>query len=180
MNATAETPEFSLRTLARDVWDDMGGADYHALAKEIARRIRPADRDEALHEALVQYARQFAKDQRPAARSLPAAGAGQKNSARSWKVKGVRHAWPQLRARIFTEDGQKPLGECTVADLIFHADLLERQAEQNQRKAAFERDIAAALKKHRKTRVRDLPDAVLAQFFDAKGAGTADAQASAA
>jgi hypothetical protein len=73
--------------------------------------------------------------------------------------------WPQLRAHIFTRDGQKALGKCTAADLIFHAELLEKQSRQLVRKASRERELAAALKAHKVDRVENLPDEVLAEFF---------------
>lgn len=154
---------FSLRHLAHQVWDSLGGADYHVLAKEIDRRLASRkDRDAALSEALIVYCREFAVNQRP---KINPAGAGQVNSARSAKVAGVRRAWPQLRARIYTPSGQKALAECTYEDLLFHADLLETQAAQLQAKAGRERDLAAALRQHKAPTVADLPDAVLAQFF---------------
>jgi hypothetical protein len=57
MSGTEDRAEFSLRALTHDVWDEMGGADYHVLAKEIARRVKPAHREAALIEALTEYAR---------------------------------------------------------------------------------------------------------------------------
>ena len=156
--------EFSLRALCRQVWEDLGGCDYHVLAKEVRRRIKAADRDAALDEALVEYSRVFALGQRPPLRKQKP-GAGQQNSARSWKVQGTRQMWPQLRAHIFTRDGQKALGKCTAADLIFHAELLEKQSRQLVRKASRERELAAALKAHKVDRVENLPDEVLAEFF---------------
>jgi hypothetical protein len=161
--------EFSLKALAREVWDEIGGADYHVLAKEIARRVRPEDRVAALNESMLEYARHFAVGLRPSGRKTRP-GAGQRNSARSAKVAGIRRSWPQLRARILTNDGQKPLSDCTAADLIFHVDLLERQARQNQAKAGWYREIAAALKAHKVQRVRDLPDAVIAEFLGERAA----------
>jgi hypothetical protein len=156
--------EFSLRPLCREVWEELGGCDYHVLAKEVQRRIASADRDTALSEALVEYSRSFALGQRPPLRKQKA-GAGQQNSARSWKVQGTRQMWPQLKAHIFTRDGQKALGKCTAADLIFHAELLEKQARQLVRKGSRERELAAALKAHKVERVENLPDEVLAEFF---------------
>jgi hypothetical protein len=156
--------EFSLRALCREVWGDLGGADYHVLAKEVHRRIAAKDRDAALSEALVEYSRSFALGQRPALSSQKVK-AGQQNSARSWKVQATRQGWPQLKARIFTRDGQKALGKCTAADLIFHAELLEKQSRQLVRKASRERELAAALKAHKVERVENLPDVVLAEFF---------------
>jgi hypothetical protein len=156
--------EFSLRVLCREVWEDLGGCDYHVLAKEVRRRIKAADRDGALDEALVEYSRVFALGQRPAL-SKQKPGAGKRNSARSWKVQGTRQMWPQLKAHIFTSDGQKALGKCTAADLIFHAELLEKQSRQLVRKASRERELAATLGAHKVDRVENLPDEVLAEFF---------------
>jgi len=159
--------EFSLRTLHREVWDELGGCDYHILAKEVERRIDAQDSAAALSEALTEYARMFAMGQRsPLGKQK--AGAGQRNSARSWKVQGTRQMWPELKAHIFTRDGQKALGKCTAADLIFHAELLEKQSRQLIRKASRERELAAALKAHKVGRVENLPDEVLAEFFSGK------------
>ncbi|HLK78198.1 MAG TPA: hypothetical protein VKU77_31680 [Streptosporangiaceae bacterium] len=159
-----QAPAFSLRALCREVWDDLGGCDYHVLAKEAERRITAQDAALALPEALTEYARMFAMGQRPPL-SKQKPGAGQRNSARSWKVQGARQMWPQLKAHIFTSDGQKALGKCTAADLIFHADLLEKQSRHLVRKASRERELAAALKAHKAERVENLPDDVLAEFF---------------
>jgi hypothetical protein len=161
--------EFSLKELAREVWDETAGADYHVVAKELARRIRPDDRVAALNEALVAFARQFVTGLRPALRRSPAATA-QRNSARSAKVAGIRRAWPQLRATYFTKDGQKPLGECTKIDVIFIAENLDRKARENAAKAGRMRELAAALSAHKVQRVRDLPDEVLAEFLEVKAA----------
>jgi hypothetical protein len=156
--------EFSLRPLCREVWEELGGCDYHVLAKEVQRRIASADRDAALTEALTEYSRQFTVGLRPTLRKVKP-GAAQRNSGRSAKVAGIRQSWPQLRAHISTRDGQKALGKCTAADLIFHAELLEKQARQLVRKGSRERELAAALKAHKVERVENLPDEVLAEFF---------------
>jgi hypothetical protein len=155
--------EFSLRHLCREVWEELGGCDYHVLAKEVQRRIKAANRDAALSEALVEYSRVFTTGLRPS--SSRKAGAGQRNSGRSAKVAGIRRAWPQLRATYFTKDGQKPLGECSMTDVIFIAEHLDKKARENQRKAAWMRDVAGAMKAHQAQHVRDLPDDVLATFL---------------
>jgi hypothetical protein len=160
--------EFSLRKLACEAWDDLGSCDYHVLAKEIHRRIAAKDRDAALAEALVAYAREFNSMRRPTARKT---AAGQKNSARSWKVQGVRREWPQLRARYWTGgDDRKPLGDCTAAEVVFIAENLDKKARENTRKAAWMRDLAGELAAHKAGRVRDLPDEVLATFLTGEAA----------
>jgi hypothetical protein len=157
--------EFSLRKLCREVWEELGGCDYHVLAKEAQRRIKAADREAALSEALVEYSRVFSIGLRPSSSRRPAKSAGQRNSGRSAKVAGIRRAWPQLRATYFTNDGQKPLGDCSMTDVIFIAENLDKKARENQRKAAWMRDVAGAMKTHKAARVGDLPDDVLAGFL---------------
>ena len=161
--------EFSLRKLCREVWEELGGCDYHVLAKEVQRRIKAADRDAALADALVEYSRVFSIGLRPSSSRRPAK-AGQRNSGRSAKVAGIRRAWPQLRATYFTKDGQKPLGECSLADVIFIAEHLEKKARENQAKAGWMRDVAAAMKASKVAHVRDLPDDVLAGFLTGEAA----------
>jgi hypothetical protein len=157
--------EFSLRKLASEVWDETGGTDYHVLAKELARRITATNREAALNEALVEYARHFVVGLRPTARRRRGTAAGQANSGRSSKVALIRRTWPQLRATYLTKDGQKALGDCTRVDVIFIAEHLERKARENQSKAGWMRELSAALGQHKVQRVRDLPDAVLAEFL---------------
>ena len=169
MSATASRPEFSLRRLATEVWDEMGGCEYHVLAKEMARRIRPGDREAALGEALVQWSYLFnatVGHASPPAAGQGEGGAGQRNSGRSRKVAAIRADWQRRMTRhISTADGQKAIGDCTAEDLIFNAEVLETLASANQRKAAWERRLAAAVEEHEAERVRELPDDVLAQFF---------------
>jgi len=166
---TAPAPvrtEFSLRSLTREVWAELDSADAHVLAKEIARRVPRSQREAALAEALTEYARVFITNQRPSGYSgSPAAGAGQRNSGRSAKVAAIRRTWPQLRATYLTAAGQKPLVDCSKADVIFIADHLDRKAAECAAKSAWMRDLSAALAAHKALRVGDLPDDVLAGFL---------------
>jgi hypothetical protein len=153
---------FDLERVAAQAWRDLETGDRRVLAKEIAERIAPGDREQALLQALAEYCRRFNSLMRPTG-YRPVAGA--RNTGRSAKVAAIRSTWPQLRATIATPDGQKPLGDCTHDDLIFHAGLLEQQARQHQRKASFERDLAAELATQGVTRVRDLSAEVLATYI---------------
>ncbi len=156
--------EFSLRSLTREVWNEMGSPDYHVLAKEVARRITAKHREAALNEALTEYARQFVTRLRPQTRRSV------RRPARSAKVAGIRAAWPALRATYLTRDGQKALGECTRIDVVFIAENLDKKARECQAKASWMRDLAAAMKEHGAVRVRDLPDDVLASFVRERAA----------
>jgi hypothetical protein len=183
--AAPQRTEFSLRALAREVWAELEGADYHDFAKELQRRIRAKDRDAALAQALTEWSRRFAADQRPTSadiermiRPIPAGGATQSpandipaparktadiNSARSPKVRMIREAY--LMARYRTADGQKALRDCTRADVIFIADGLDVKAKQNAAKAALMRKLASALVAHGADCIRELPENVLAEVL---------------
>lgn len=161
--------EFSLRKLAREVWEDLGSADYHVVAKELARRVPPNRREAALDEALLEYARHFVVGLRPTARKTKP-GAGQRNSGRSAKVAGIRRMWPQLRATYLTRDGQKALAECSRVDVVFIAEHLDKKARECTRKGAWMRGLAGEMATHEVERVRDLPDEVLAQYLDGTAA----------
>jgi hypothetical protein len=56
--------EFSLRTLHREVWDELGRCDRATLAAEIARRVPAHHRLDALEEALATYTSLFIRGQR--------------------------------------------------------------------------------------------------------------------
>jgi hypothetical protein len=178
--------EFSLRALAREVWAEMEGPEYHTLAKEMQRRIRAKDRDAALAQALTEWARRFATGQRPSGNDIAqlvrpeqsdaaeraalaakgtegARGTANLNSARSPKVRAIREAW--LLSRYRTADGQKSLRDCTRADVIFIANGLDAKARQNAAKAALMRELEGALAAQGVERVRDLPEKVLSDVL---------------
>ena len=52
-----------------------------------------------------------------------------------------------------------------MTDVIFIAEHLDKKARENQRKSAWMRDVAGAMKAHQAQRVGDLPDDVLAKFL---------------
>jgi hypothetical protein len=157
--------QFDLAQVAAQAWRDLGGGDRKVLAREIWERIPARHRGDALLVALEEYCRRFNAQRRPTG-FKPVAGV--RRPGRSAKVTAIRESWPALRATIYTPGGQKPFGECTSADLIFHAGLLERQAATFSRKAAYERELAAALDIHRVQQVGQLPAGVLAEYVTAR------------
>ena len=166
MSVPAESPqEFSLRHLVAGVRDELGTGDRHLIAKEAMSRIPREDRDSAFMQALTEVARAVVNSGHPQMFPAARAGAGQRNSGRSAKVAGIRRAWPQLRATYACLDENKQLGEYTAADLIFVADHLDRQAAQSAAKASHFRKLSGLMVQHKVSRVRDLPDSVLAAAF---------------
>jgi hypothetical protein len=158
----ADTGVFNLNHLLREVWDELGGADYHILAHEVLSRLDPAHYEQALGQALSAYTCRFAASKR----MRTPRQAGQQNAGRSSKVKSIRAACPQLRTIWYaTPDGQKPLGQCTLSDVFYIVGGLERQARQNLDKARWLRGLAEAMTVHPVRLVEDLPGEVISSFF---------------
>lgn len=158
-----DSQNFILRVLVRDVVIEAHEPDSQLIAKEVARRLPPEHAEAALIDALREYVRHYLTTMRPAVSSP----AGKANSGRSSKVRGIRNAWRRCldEAAYGTANGQKWLGDLDAADLIFVADGLEQKAREQMAKASGFRGMSAALGEHGAAQVRDLPDAVLAQFL---------------
>jgi hypothetical protein len=158
----ADTEVFSLNHLLREVWDELGGADYHILAHEVLHRLDPAHYEAALGQALAVYTSRFVGSKRMRTPHQ----AGQQNSGRSAKVRGIRTASAQLRTIWYaTPDGQKALGDCTLSDVFYIVGGLERQARQHMDKARWLRGLAEAMTTHPVRRVQDLPAGIISGFF---------------
>lgn len=151
----------TIRSLAREIWAELGGCDRERLGSELARRsgIDPSD------EGLRTFCVRFMSEQRPA---LVPVAEEQNNAARrirSWKVQALRTRWPELAGHIRTASGDKPIGKCTPAELEWNASTLLRQASDLQSKAGRTQSLAADCRTHGAELVEDLPDDVLGKYF---------------
>lgn len=166
--------EFSLRALVRQVRDELGTGDRHVIAEKTLPRIPAEHRDVAFTQALEEVARAVVKDGHPRLHSVPDSSskprAGQRNSARSSKVAGIRRVWPELRATYACLDAGKQVADYSSDDLIFVAEHLETQARRNAAKAGNFRKLAALMAKSGAAKVADLPDEVLAAIFRGEAA----------
>lgn len=146
---------FDLRALIRDVSATCTSPDPAVVAKEVERRIDPADAMTALSQALPVVVYHSGS----AARSVPdqacrethgrIVGGGATPTARpSSKVAGIRDAWSRrLRERVSVGPEQwKFLGDCTAADLDYAAELRDQLARANAARASEYRDLAARLR----------------------------------
>jgi hypothetical protein len=163
---------FNLRHLVRDVVASSPSPDYPLIAKEAARRIPPEHLEAALITALTEYVRHYATTIRPTISVLAApvqlaeSAAPARRPGQSPKVIGIRQAWRRyLDAPFGTATGQKWLGDCDAADLIFIAEDLEKKAAENVAKATGIRGLREEMGRHKAARVRDLPDVVLAAYL---------------
>lgn len=166
ITASSAGPDFNLRALVREVSREAHEPDTQLIAKEVARRLPPEHAEAVLVDALSEYVRHYLTTARP--RLLTATTpTGNTNSGRSSKVRGIRDAWRRYldEAAYDTATGQKWLGDLDATDLVFVADGLERKAREQMAKSARFREMSAALAEHEAERVRDLPDAVLAEFL---------------
>lgn len=153
--------DFNLCALVREVCDESDQTDPTMLAKEVNQRIRRADRDAALEQALGAVLWQFVSRHRSSVGpSQPAVGSG----GRSSKVAGIRGLARALRDRVSV--GSDPsdwkfLGDCTAEDLAYAAGLREEHARRVMARADQYRRLAELLAEHDATTVHELPAEVL-------------------
>lgn len=168
---SAGSPDFDLRALVRDVCATSTVADPGMLAKEVSSRIRKADRDTALEQALRAFVHQIISRDRHSTTSLTSQGtrdtqaetAGGRTTSR--KVAGIRDAWRRMlrdRIAVGVDPGAwKFLADCTTTDLDYAATIREENARQNTARAQQLRDLAALLTEHGVSTVAELPETVL-------------------
>lgn len=154
------TDGFNLRALVREVCDESHQADPAMLAKEVDRRIRKADRDAALEQALAAFMWQFvSRDRSSVATSRPGAVSG-----RSSKVAGIRGLARAQRDRVSVgpdPSDWKFLADCTADDLDYAAALREEYAQRVMARADQYRRLAELLAEHGVATVGELPQPVL-------------------
>lgn len=159
---------FNLRALIRDVADSSTIADPATLADEVARRIGPKQRADALAQALPTVVQHVVSRDRaqvtPGGQRLADAHRGP--SARgSSKVAGIRETWRRmLRDRIAVgpaRDDWKFLADCTATDLQFAAEIREEHARRNAARADQLRELADRLARAGVATVGQLPDSDL-------------------
>lgn len=154
-------PEFNLRTLVREVLDGSALADPGGIADEVYRRTAAKDRAAAYRQALRQFVRLQANEQRMTAAQPSSSSEGALDSGQSAKVAGIRTWWrSSLRERIHVdgEAGWKMLADCTRDDLMYAAK--ERWEAADRTKAVGDKfsRLAELLDRFDAATVGDLPD----------------------
>ena len=150
--------EFSVRHLIHEAVDG-GVVDPDDIAAKVLAQIPPARTRQALEQTLRHYVVQVASNMR-AGHSSPSPSDG--TTRRTRMMRDWYASW--LRQPMHVGDQWKPMGECTADDLLLCE--TERRAHAAATLSVADNLAAtrAALKKHRKTRVRDLPQAVVAEL----------------
>lgn len=175
INKPSGAEPFDLRALIRDVAATSASPDPVVVAKEVERRIDPADAMTALSQALpvVVYhtgpiARSTPDQEGLAAHGMSVGGGAIPLARRSLTKQAVlREAWRrELDARVSVAPGHwKFLRDCTASDLGYSSALKDRIAAATAASAARERELAAALNEYDVTTVGELPDGVLARVL---------------
>lgn len=177
MNPTTGT--FSLAALIREVVRTSTFADPVMLAKEVDRRIKKSDRDEALAQALPGLVRETLSLSRRATSFASAPPSEEATTApvvqipeqrrpnRSWKRQGISEYWRRVLVDHRLSVGSdvaawKVLGDCTSENLFYAADTRDEHARRNAEKASQYRRLAELLIEHGAATVKDLPESVLA------------------
>jgi hypothetical protein len=161
---------FNLRNLIREVFDSTEIVGPDALIEPVMARIP----DECVHEALRQALRsevRIVMDTRrgsnPLLTSQRASASNDKPWTRpySWKVDGWREKWLRDQVVVDEDHAWKPLGDCTMSDLLYAATYRRKLASQNNAIADRYENIAAKLKEHGVDSVRELPDDALEELM---------------
>lgn len=174
-------PGFSLRDLVVETLETTD-LPLEAVADQVLSRVPKNKTGEALLQAMRTYVREVNVQVRRAHRRPPLAvmqetpgGAGsakpRAGHVRSAKVAGIREWWRrQLEDRFEGEDGLKPLGDFTLADLKVAAETRRVLAEQNASRAAWFEHLAELVTEHDVETVRELPSSVLADVLGGEAA----------
>lgn len=170
--------EFSLRSLLRQVRDELGTGDRYRIAEKAMPRIPAEHREAAFLQALAEVARDVVKSGHPRLHAVPvsvaaspaAPKAGNRNSARSSKVAAIRRAWPELRQFYPSIDKDKMVAEYSSENLNALADLLQAQSRQSATKASRYRKLAKLMDQAGAKRLSDLPDETLAAVLRGEAA----------
>jgi hypothetical protein len=164
--------EFNLQALTWELLREPGEVERSKIVAELLNRIKPADRDEALAQALPAFVSlQETKFRRRTSiepdnvqtaervgdvRRLPVRSAKRERIAEWW-----RHALEEKYATA-TPGVLKSFGDMDRDDLIFAIRSREETARRTAAKATALRGVLDLLERHEVARVRDLPEAVLA------------------
>lgn len=155
----------ALRQIIRDTLASAEDVSVDAIAQAVMAQAS-TDPLPALAEALPALVREVIVASRQPGRVHPPASAGVKQLPGSWKVAAIRDGWQKRLAEVYaTESGNRRVGDMTYDDLLFLADLNERQAKQKLSKAKGWRDLADLLHEQGVERVRDLDAQTLMTTF---------------
>lgn len=151
-------PDFNLRATVRDTIASTDEADPGVIAGMVTAKIKAADRDAALTQAMRLFVRQIISETRTGNRPTNILPISQR-SGRSTKVAAIRDGWQRrLRDRVHGADGAwKMLGDCTYDDLMSAASERQELADRNQAWAREYRAMAEAVADAGVETFRDLP-----------------------
>jgi hypothetical protein len=160
--------DFSLSVLVGEVCRDSDILVPDLLAKEVNRRIRKADREAALQEALEAYVGQYVARHRSSF-SIPPGGQTGLDTHRtcaagghSHKVAAIRDIARSLRDRVSVGPGEwKFLADCTAENLAYAAAMREEHARRTYARAQQYRRLGELLDEHGVSTVGELPRSVL-------------------
>lgn len=179
----ANSTDFNLRHLVREVLDSSAVNDPHLIAPDVLDRIDDTDLRAALGECLPSFVREMIRSSRtfltlhsqpdvmtespggvprPVMKAEPV-----RRSGLSSKVAAIRESGPKwLSERLNTGASPrewKRVGDCGFSDLMFAAGQRREQAARTSAVADRLEALAELVQSHGVSRVRDLPASVLAE-----------------
>jgi hypothetical protein len=155
--------DFDLRAAVIVVLDTTPLTEPADIATKVAKNVPAKQLRAALTAALVSYVATVNQQRRM---DNPLLGGSQ--SGRSSKVAGIADWWTAaMRDRVHVDGGQKMLGDCTFADLMFAAAERRQQARWNEAKADQYEALAKKLREHDVECVSGLPRSAVDEWGNA-------------
>lgn len=156
-------PTLDMNQLARDYIAAADDLDWQAIADNIVNDLGPDEYEAALRQTLPYFLRdrnasrrkgvkrETAESTRPRIAPAPAV------PVRSWKVAGIRDMWERRMGIVYAvEGGRKRLGDFTLADIQYQADLAKHQAMEAHGRAKSWESLAVQLTQAGVETVREL------------------------
>jgi hypothetical protein len=153
--------DYDLRASIRVVMDETDLASPDEIATKVAAGI-PRDQ---LRAVLVLTLKAFVHAEMTRIRPRLRGAGLDSPAADSAKVRAIREAAPRwMRERVFVGTDWRLLSDCTYENLLFLVQDRMTHAAQNQAAADRYQRIADAVKRHKVSRVADLPKTALTRL----------------
>ena len=159
--------DLNLRHLVQEVMASAPSVEYTDITNAVLARIDARDLKAALAQALPTYVRSVAVAQRhPGAVTPPSLHPTLTDASGkprlSFKVAVIADGWQRRLSEIYaTAEGNKRLGDFTVADLRYQFEICSHQAKQKLSKAKGWGKLADLMESQDAETIRDLPAEML-------------------
>jgi hypothetical protein len=154
--------------LIRHAAEELAEADPRQLADQVAKLAPSRELRDLLAEAATESCREYLRTQRNQA--LDNARKPRKPGP-SKKLAGYREWWADVKASMahIGDKGWKPLGDCTVDDLLYCVEARREEVKSIENRIADYETLITLLRKTKVCTVKEIPYEVAEKAFGSKG-----------